>query len=167
VVIISLGSVQNIYKLEQDFDLSMFISRDTFHYDFLMEKSRLYPNLGSESNVIMGGLNYSTEIAKILKLSETIENRTDILYDFKSWAKPFRVFVQMHFKKDIELEGLTDEEWSVYLSQFLYSSKGAAYNVNFKFQSQLECGQPAPRVKVSSVPTVLRFDHILKSPILF
>jgi Niemann-Pick C1 protein len=149
VIVLTINCLLHIPNVKRTFVLSTVMSRDSFHYEFLEQKSRFYPNLGYETYVMMGNLNYSKELPKIFELSDKIFNQTDILYDVKSWLKPFQNFVRTFYDKDVRTTELTDSEWRFYLSQFLFSSDGGQYNFNFKFEKKLECGQPASNVKVS------------------
>lgn len=45
-------------------------------------------------------------------------------------------------------EPLSDERFNLYLSKFLNSPKNAKYQANFIFERDLECGIPAPKIKV-------------------
>jgi Niemann-Pick C1 protein len=137
--------------LKQDYDQNWFIARDSDHYQYLAEKKALFPDWGENSFVIIGRVNYSQELSKIVALSDHVESQTEILYDFQSWTKPFQEFVLRNYGKNFLAEPLNDTDWRQYLTQFLYSSTGGKYQQNFKFDSKLQCGEPAPNIKVKEV----------------
>lgn len=49
---------------------------------------------------------------------------------------------------DIFVETLTETEFRLFLSKFLFSSRYAKYQANFRFVKDLECGIPAPDIVV-------------------
>lgn len=43
---------------------------------------------------------------------------------------------------------LSENEFKLYLSKFLFSPKGASYQAHFRFERDLECGIPASEILV-------------------
>lgn len=56
---------------------------------------------------------------------------------------------------------MTNEIWSEYIGKFLYSPRGARYQRNFRFETDLLCGLPAPPTTVAGFE--FRFN-IFKGP---
>lgn len=52
------------------------------------------------------------------------------------------------FLLDFTTEKLSDYEWRYYLSKFLHGPSGGKYQANFRFKSDLKCGEPAPNITV-------------------
>lgn len=52
------------------------------------------------------------------------------------------------FSTDVRHDNITDEEWRLYLSKFLFSNNGGKYQANFKFEKKLKCGELASNVTV-------------------
>ena len=61
----------------------------------------------------------------------------------------FQTFVEE--AEDVDWENITEEYFLQKLTQFLYSPRGAKYKTQFKFSSNLHCGDLAPSVLVSSI----------------
>jgi hypothetical protein len=114
----------------------------------LTNKQQLYPDLGSESFVVLRNINYTAELKKIIHISEQIEQKTDILFGVQSWVRPFQDFVWTYHDRDLKEYNLTNGEWRKYLSQFLFSSEGGKYQANFRFEDKLTCGEDVPNIKV-------------------
>lgn len=52
---------------------------------------------------------------------------------------------------DVFKQKLTENEFKLFLSKFLFSSRYAKYQANFRFAKELECGIPAPDIVVRFV----------------
>ena len=50
---------------------------------------------------------------------------------------------------DVATDILSDDEFSTYISKYLFSPIGSKYQKNFRFDGKLHCGQPAPPITVS------------------
>ena len=55
------------------------------------------------------------------------------------------------------MASLNDSSFHSSLSHFLFSPAGAKYRIMFKFEGELECGAPAPRVLISC----MEFSHVM------
>jgi Niemann-Pick C1 protein len=151
VIVLTLNCLYHVADVQRTFSITAVINRDSYYYKYLEQKTNLYPNSGYEAIAMMGRLNYSVELPKIFEMTERLENSSEVLYDVNSWVRPFHKFVSTFYGRDISSEALTETEWNFYLSQFLFSSAGGAYNFNFKFATPIECGRPAPEVKLSTI----------------
>jgi hypothetical protein len=50
---------------------------------------------------------------------------------------------------DIATDILSDDEFSIYISKYLFSPHGSKYQKHFRFDGELLCGRPAPPTTVS------------------
>lgn len=116
-----------------------------------MKQAEYYPDAGFEASLLMGRINYTLELPKIIETIDIIENRTQVVHNVNAWTTPFREFVQDNFAKNVQAEALTDLEWRTYLSKFLFSNSGGRYQSNFRFDRKLECGHPTGNVTVSRI----------------
>ena len=137
-------------KLRQKFDYAWFIPTNTYLYEYTQQFRQYYPERGYEASVFLGQLNYTTDINKILRLSNQLENQT-VLNLVQSWTTPFKDFLLKHYDKDITTTVLTDKEWKFYLSKFLFSPEGGKFQAQFRFAKKLKCGEESPDVIVSSI----------------
>lgn len=143
-------SIESIFRLEQRFDPAWFIPRDTFLSDFVVEKTKYFPSSGFDAGIFVGAVNYTYEFPKLNDMVEQLENSSDIVTDVHGWIKPFRDFVKVYYQKDAFLGELSDNEFNLFLSKFLFSPRGARFQANFRFQHDLECGLPASKILMSS-----------------
>lgn len=58
---------------------------------------------------------------------------------------------------DINEITLPEEDWSYYLSKFLFSPGGGMYQQNFKFENDLQCGEPTSQILVRINLSILYF----------
>ena len=116
-----------------------------------MMHREFYPNRGFEAGVYMGRLNYTAELPKIISMANDIKEQTHILTHISTWTDPFQEFVEEFYKIDIRKTLLTDIQFKVFISKFLFSAMGGQYQANFKFEKNLVCGEPASDVKLSSI----------------
>lgn len=150
-IAITAFSFTGLLKLEQKFDPNWFIPEGTYLNKYTAEKSVLFPDQGYEAAILMGRLNYSTELNHITSMVEAIENRTDIVHEISSWVKPFHEFVKIYYFTDFFKEYLNDYDFRLYLSKFLHTQSGGKYRANFRFKTKLQCGEPVPEIQVSTI----------------
>lgn len=150
VICVTGFSIKHVLKLRQKFDYAWFIPTNTYLHEYTQQFRQYYPERGYEASVFLGQLNYTTDIKKILHLSNQLENQT-VLNLVQSWTTPFKDFVLKHYDKDIRTLVLTDKEWKFYLSKFLFSPEGGKFQAQFRFANKLKCGEEAPDVIVSTI----------------
>jgi hypothetical protein len=136
---------------KHSFEITAVIDRDTFHYDFLGQKKRFYPQIFHEAYAVMGRLNYSQEFSKIYEMASRLENATDLLDAVHAWPVPFKKFVSTYHHKDMGTDQLTDANFKQYLYEFLFTQFGSQYQPDIRFEQPIQCGQTAPEVKLSMI----------------
>lgn len=141
-------SLRGLLNLEQRFDPNWFIPSDTYLNRFTVEKRRLYPDQGYEAMIMMGRLNYTSELDKIRLMIQSVENRTDLVHEISNWLMPFHDFVQTYYRQDIFASNFNDTDFRKYLTKFLWSPSGGKYQANIRFEKKLECGKPSPNIAV-------------------
>ncbi|XP_037924003.1 NPC intracellular cholesterol transporter 1-like isoform X3 [Hermetia illucens] len=160
VIGISGYSLEGLLKLEQKFDKDWFIPKGTYLQDYIHNLKKYFPDSGYDGFVFTGQLNYTESLSKIYSLVEDMEERDHIFYDVKSWIKPFHAFVKKYCRKDFTTEKLSDYEWRFYLSKFLHGPSGGKYQANFRFKSDLKCGEPAPNITMAWIDfQFVQFDR--------
>lgn len=141
-------STQSALQLKQGFDLMWFIPKSTYLSKYVEQRHNYYPSLGFEGGLYLGSLNYSDELWNIKHMVDNLRENDDFLQGFSSWVEPFRDYVYDNFRKDVFSERLTENEFNLFLSMFLFSPRFAKYQANFRFSKNLECGIPAPNIVV-------------------
>lgn len=138
-------------NLRQEFDPKWFLPSDSYLIEFLNIREKYYSDSGQDVSVFFGKLNYTEELKNIHKLVIQLYKQKDIIKDIDVWYEGFRRYINYNFNRDIPHEVLTEHEFSLYISKYLYSPGGAKYQKNFRFEGKLECGHPAPPITVSSL----------------
>lgn len=62
---------------------------------------------------------------------------------------------------DIYEEEISDGQFNLFMSRFLFSPKGARFQANFKFAQPLKCGQPASKIQVTHYTQFLFFYTLI------
>ncbi|KDR12704.1 protein patched homolog 3-like [Zootermopsis nevadensis] len=154
VILLTLGfaavGLRGSLLLKQKFDLNWFLAEDTHLYKFNMERAKFFPDMGHNAGIYFGGLNYSAELPNIHRLVAQLKQEENILKNLEEWYSEFQSYVKLNLKKDISTDIISDDEFSIYISKYLFSPHGSKYQKNFRFDGKLLCGQPAPPVTVAS-----------------
>ncbi|GJQ66784.1 hypothetical protein Trydic_g18553 [Trypoxylus dichotomus] len=151
IVGVSTGiSIQGILNLKQKFDPVWFIPSHTYMFKYHETQRAIYPYLGYEGTMYIGAVNYTYEFRNIKALSDALENYDDIIYNTNSWAPEYEKFVLERYNKDISDVILPEEDFHLYLSEFLFRN-GSKFQQNFKFVNELKCGEPASKIEVSGI----------------
>ncbi|KAJ3640245.1 hypothetical protein Zmor_003554 [Zophobas morio] len=152
VAVVCLGfSIESARKLEQRFDPTWFLPQSSYLLEYIQARKTYFPTSGFEAGIYMGAVNYSSELGNIKNMVDNLFNEDQIALGIVSWVEPFRQFVKINFGMDIYYEVLSEEYFNLYLSMFLFSSRNAIYQANFRFLQPLECGVPAPKIVMSSI----------------
>lgn len=141
-------SAESVLKLKQGFDLMWFIPKSTYLWEYVEQRYKHYPSFGFEGGLYVGSLNYSHELLNIKHVVDNLRENDEFVQDVSSWIEPFRDYVYANFRKDVFKENLTENEFKLFLSKFLFSARYAKYQANFRFVKELECGIPAPDIVV-------------------
>ncbi|KAJ1527691.1 hypothetical protein ONE63_007650 [Megalurothrips usitatus] len=144
-------AVRGNFLVKQDFKPDWFVDQSSYLFQFLQKRDEFFPDFGSSAGVYLGKLHYSEELQNIGSLVEHLNNQSDILKNVDDWWSGFQRYVNFHHMKDIQTDHLADDEFDHYISQYLFSPSGARFQKNFRFSETLECGKPAPKIKVSSI----------------
>lgn len=150
-IVLSAFSIERIFHIKQKFDPIWFIPSTSYFFKYAMTHRHFYPNRGYGAAVYMGPMNYTAELPKILKMSEQIQNQTQILSQVSSWIDTFHEFVDEYHNVDFKKVQLSDDQFNFFISEYLYHSEGGKYQANFRFDKKLVCGESATNVKISSI----------------
>lgn len=154
VIFLTLGfaaaGIRGSMLLKQKFDPNWFLAKHTHLYKFNMERAKFFPDIGQNAAIYFGRLNYSAELPNIYRLLTQFKQEENIIKNLEEWYSGFRYYVNRNIEKDIATDILSDDEFSTYISKYLFSPSGSKYQKNFRFDGNLHCGQPAPPVTVSS-----------------
>lgn len=150
-IALSAFSIERVFHIKQKFDPIWFIPSTSYHFKYTMMHRQFYPDRGFEAAVYMGNLNYTAELPKIIAMANEIKEQTHILTHISTWTDPFQEYVEEFFKIDIRKTILTDTQFKSLISKFLFSAMGGQFQANFKFTTNLVCGEPASDLRISSI----------------
>ena len=155
------GGIYGFTKIEYKFDPNDLVPSNSYFSKFLERKnSELASSSGYGAQVFTGEIN-GTHLQQISflhsQLDRIVQNK-DILESYESWWNHFLDYLDQRteFKS---WQNLTDDDFHLVMSNFLYTKSGSKFQGNFNFESSLKCGSPAPRILASSLEILyLPFD---------
>nr|XP_022901687.1 protein patched homolog 1-like [Onthophagus taurus] len=151
ITIILLGfSIESTFKLEQRFDPMWFIPTESYFNKYIRQRKSYYPHIGVEAAMYVGGVNYTHEMKNLLRMNDVLINSTDMLYGVRSWVPAYTNYVFEKTNVNLYHDVLPEDEFHKHLTDFLYTN-GTNFQANFQFKTNLKCGEPAPKIEVSSV----------------
>ncbi|XP_076246094.1 patched domain-containing protein 3 isoform X2 [Calliopsis andreniformis] len=157
IIAASVGTI-GILQLQQWFDPAWFIPNSSYLSKYFNARRLEYPDRGYEAIILMGEFNYTAEYPKIVNFTENFANLSTV-QTLNSWPKEFTKFVSNYFQKDMRNIILTDDEFSNYLSKFLFSRNGGKYQRNFRFKRDLKCGESTPPIIATTVDFIFKRFH--------
>lgn len=120
-----------------------------------------YPHDGWPACVFTGPLDH-TQLQSMEKLTYNfigLQQTGKYIKEADLWWIPLKKYAKEKKNYTAWQEFSYPEEFSSLLSDFLFSPQGAKYQQNFKFDGELGCNEPAPRVKATKISFIyLRFD---------
>ncbi|XP_054280172.1 NPC intracellular cholesterol transporter 1-like [Macrosteles quadrilineatus] len=143
--------MNGVFSLRQQFDPKWFLPSNSYLVQYLDARDRYYADSGQEAFILLGQLNYTSELKNIHKLVKNLRKQKDVVKDVNTWYEDFRRYVNHHFEKDVPNNELSEEDFSLLIGKFLFSPKGGKFQKNFRFSGKLECGEKAPPVTISTL----------------
>ena len=153
-------------EIKQVLDLKLLLPSDSYLRKWYKIQKEYYPNNGHMAEAYSGPLEYS-DLEKIDKLGRSeisliichhallvnglqeLEQEQIYLSEVESWWTEMKKYIEEETNfttwKDIECE----RDFKMALSDFLFSSLGAKFRSNFKFDGELHCSKPAPPITAS------------------
>lgn len=151
---VTIWSAINFTKLRAVYDQYNYLSNENYLQDFRRELERAFPERGSEAFIFLGELDYSVDLENMVNLTEQLNNRSDIIQYPKSWSSDFSQYLLEMYDRDIRETPLTEDDFSMYLSKFLFTLEGGKYQKFFRFKEPLVCGKPVPKI----LATIIMFE---------
>lgn len=93
--------VRGISNLRQQFDPKWFLPSESYLVQYLDAKDKWYANSGQDALILLGRLNYSTELTNIHWLVKELRRQEDIVKDVQTWYEGFRIYLNTHFNRGI------------------------------------------------------------------
>ena len=159
VIVIAVSSaalcvgVFGFTKIEYKFDPVILVPAESYLTKFVERRNSDLPTAsGFPAKVFTGEINVThLELLNRVHLQlENIVKEGNILESYDSWWKHFMLFID----KKTEFQtwhNLTEEDFQLAISDFLFSKSGSKFQNNFNFLTELKCGSPAPPILASSL----------------
>lgn len=141
-----LGSLQ----LQQWFDPHWFLPSGSYLAEFRTTERQYFINKGYNAFVLIGEVDYPSKLPQIITLAEQIGNMSAV-QSVQPWPVHFNEFVNKYYQKDLSQTILSEEDFHLYLSKFLFSRAGGKYQGNFQFKGNLTCGKKTPKISLSTI----------------
>lgn len=93
--------VRGISNLRQQFDPKWFLPSDSYLVQYLDAKDKWYADSGQDASILLGRLNYSTELTNIHWLVKELRRQEDVVKDVNTWYEGFRIYLNTHFNRGI------------------------------------------------------------------
>lgn len=87
-----------LLELKFRFDPTHHVPENTYLSEYMREIQKHYPSLGSDAAIIIGKINYTQEMPKVIELAERI-NETEFVHQIDAWPLDFKRFVDIHYPK--------------------------------------------------------------------
>jgi len=152
-VLLVIG-VYGMAQLKMEFRPEWLLDPSAEVTNWYFAHKEYFPSDGEGGQLYVRSINYSENFLKLDNLINNLEDQKDIIKYVDSWHREYKKFVEE--SEEVDWENISEEYFLKKLTQFLYSPRGAKYKTQFKFSNQLECGQLAPSVLVSSI----NYQHI-------
>jgi len=145
--------------IRQKFEPELLLPADSYMRQWKDLHDVSYPENGWSAEVYTGHVNY-THIENFDKLSKSLEDIRDIgLYvkDVESWWTSLKKYAKEKTNYTTWQDLADPDIFPMVLSDFLFDSTGSSYKANFRFDDELVCNQPAPKI----LATKFRFAYLL------
>ena len=154
VTLVTLGlGLWGTLLLEMEFRPEWLMDPDSEIYRWYRQHKLHFSEEGEAGTLYIKPIDYPANMEKLDSLMMAFERETTVIREIDSWTTKFKEFLDSMQPSDEPFlwSSLDAETFHARLSHFLFSPLGAKYRPMFKFAGTLVCGQPAPRVLVSSV----------------
>ena len=125
-------------------------------YHWYEAHKQYFSTEGERGLIYLKDTNYTENLDKIEQLISRLESEDRLIKHIDAWPVKFKEFLS-YDNPQFDWSNLDEDMFHEKLSHFLFSPMGAKYRIMFKFEGDLVCGEPAPRVLVSC----LDFSHVM------
>nr|SVE82668.1 EOG090X0BEK [Daphnia magna] len=137
--------------MRQEFNPLWFIPTSTYLSQYFSVIESHFPDNGQMASIYIQTTNLSSNLDRLDALIDTVRNETNIVSQVDDWFGGFKEFTAKRHAIDWMNQNMTDEQFSTYLKNYLFTQKGAKFRRNFKFEDPLQCRSAiAPPISVCS-----------------
>ena len=99
-------AIWGLIELETKFESSWFLPQDSYIAKWEQASADYFSNSGERVTVYVTDVNFSTDISKIGKFVNELENRTSIVSSINTFYPDFHNYVYQYFGRDISSTGM-------------------------------------------------------------
>lgn len=143
--------------MRQEFNPLWFIPTSTYLSQYFSVIESHFPDNGQMASIYIQTTNLSSNLDRLDALIDTVRNETNIVSQVDDWFGGFKEFTAKRHAIDWMNQNMTDEQFSTYLKNYLFTQKGAKFRRNFKFEDPLQCRSAiAPPISITNFDFVFR-----------
>ena len=138
-------------EIKQIFYPFLLMPSDSYLRQWIRTHKDNYPDEGWVADMYSGEVSFSDleAIDDLVTGLQRLEVEGDYLREVDSWWPEMKKYTKEKTNFSSWQEFANKDNFSMVLSDFLFSSHGAKYKSSFKFVGDLECGEPAPAIRTS------------------
>ena len=146
-ILLGVGIYGNVL-LRQKFDPTWFLPSDTYLAKWFVANAKYFPFGGDRVTIWCSDLDYFNEFDKLSAMAKRLAQQNDIIDKVDDWMMEF----EDYGTRNKLMNNVTDlNHFNGLLTQFLFSPTGGRYRQQFKFEEELVCGSPAPKLSLSQI----------------
>jgi predicted RND superfamily exporter protein len=144
---LTAGGVYGLTQLQQKFDPVWFLPPSSYIAEWFTANAAYFPTEGESVTVYFTGIDWPSESAKIGLLEEELRKEISLVSKVDSWYDKFTLFVK-------EQTMYNETDFDNLLTYYMFTPPaGFPDQAKFRFEDdrQLECGEPAPPILLSTI----------------
>ena len=133
------------------FDPVLLLPAESYLTEWVNTQRQFYPENGWQAELYSERLD-EADLGKVEELVsglEALKEQGEVIRGYDCWWSPFKTFVEERTNLTGHVSEDIGGQFPSLLSEFLHSAEGARYKSDFKFETDLLCGQPAPDITAS------------------
>ena len=142
-----LGWTRMVHK----FDPYLLLPDDSYLVNWADLQQQYYPGRGWSAHLYSGPILH-TDLDTIDDMVTGLQHVYEgghVIRDYDCWWSQFQIHVSKTWNYTHHRQYNDHQQFQKLLSEFLFSQEGAKYIKDFKFSSELKCGEPAPNITAS------------------
>jgi len=148
------GGIIGSINIEQTFKPWLLLPPDSYMRKWLDIHDMNFPDNGFGTNIYTGAID-SQSLSSLEELSRGMNAATKppkrIIKSVSDWWGALKSFGKEEGNYTEWTQFADDDLFQDLLSKFLFSSGGTIYKDNFKFDGELQCNKPAPKILASKM----------------
>ena len=166
IILLTLGftgvGIGGSVMMRQKFEPELLLPAESYLRQWLNVHNEMYPENGFTVDIYTGHFNHTHIecLDTLVNNLQTLADKKEYLRGVYSWLPSFKEFAESKGNLSSWKEMANSEEvFSRVLSDWLFDESGSGSKPNFRFDGELICDQPAPRITATKTSfAFLLFD---------